>query len=69
MDNSDMTEEDKQAWEQRRAKVEAEIANLVAQTANLNAHTAKLTEETRWYLLVVGAAFMAAAVAVAKVFL
>lgn len=55
-----MTDQERQEWELKLRKMDAEIGFLQAQTV-------KLATETRWYLLVVGAGFMAAAVAVARV--
>ena len=57
-----MTDHEQKEWDLKLRKMDAEIANL-------NASTAKLITENRWYMLVVGAAAMAAAVALAKLFL
>jgi hypothetical protein len=62
--------------EENARKVDAEIAKLIAESSRLNAEVAKISAETmkiatenRWYPAVVGAGFMAAAVALAKLLL
>lgn len=60
--DENMTDQEQQEWDLKLRKMDAEIANL-------NAQTTKLTEETRWYLLVVGSGLTLAIVAIAKLFL
>lgn len=56
-----MTDMEKQEWDLKLRKMDAEIAHL-------NAQTAKLSTENRWYLLVVGAAFAAAMITLGRLF-
>lgn len=56
-----MTDREQQEWDMKLRKIDAEISNL-------NAQTAKLTTETKWYLLIVGAAFSAALLSFGKLF-
>ncbi len=75
-----MTNEERQAWEAKLRKIDAEIANLNAMTAKaaaeipkFQAETAKLITENRWYVPVVSAGIASGAtlavVAVTKLFL
>ncbi|MEM8615733.1 MAG: hypothetical protein AAGF20_02250 [Pseudomonadota bacterium] len=54
-------------------KMRAEIAKLIAETSSINvemskmrAETMKLNTENRWYLLIVGAAFATAMLALGR---
>ena len=57
-----MTDKEQQEWDLKLRKLDAEIAEL-------HSRTSKQLTENKWYPAVVGAGFMAAAVAVAKFFL
>ena len=62
MNDNTMTDQEKQEWDLRMRKLDAEIANLYAETTKINT-------ENRWYLLVVGSGATLAIVAIVKLFL
>jgi len=53
----------------RIVKMGAEVVKMGAETFKLNAETIKIQKESRWYLLVVGAAWTGVIVAMTKLLL
>jgi hypothetical protein len=49
--------------------ITAAASELICESAKLQAETAKLAREARWYPAIVSVAFIAAVVAVAKLFI
>jgi len=50
-------------------ELHARIVKMGAETGKLNAETSKIQKESRWYLLVVGAAWTGAIIALTKLLL
>jgi len=53
----------------RIVKMGAEVSKMGAETFKLNAETIKIQKESRWYLLVVGAAWTGLIIAITKLLL
>ncbi len=68
-----MTDEEKEEWDLKMRRMDAQVAHCYAAIEKMSAETAKLMTENRWYIPVVSAGIASGAtlaiVAVVKLFL